>query len=127
MRNLSLSSRLALLFAVAAGILFYAGLVLFKFKLALMVLQLFNAVFIGIIAGIGMLYFQDLMPGRAGSATTLFTNSISTGVIMAGVLQGALAETVGHHAVYWLSAALADKSIGLGSFYSALNFVLSYE
>lgn len=47
-----------MLFAVAAGVLFYAGLVLFKFKLALMVLQLFNAVFIGIIAGIGMLYFK---------------------------------------------------------------------
>lgn len=47
-----------MLFAVAAGVLFYAGLVLFKFKLALMVLQLFNAVFIGIIAGIGMLYFR---------------------------------------------------------------------
>ncbi|EHM40414.1 MULTISPECIES: sugar efflux transporter [Hafnia] len=104
-----------MLFAVAAGILFYAGLVLFKFKLALMVLQLFNAVFIGIIAGIGMLYFQDLMPGRAGSATTLFTNSISTGVIMAGVLQGALAETLGHYAVYWLATALAIVALVLCS------------
>ena len=104
-----------MLFAVAAGILFYAGLVLFKFKLALMVLQLFNAVFIGIIAGIGMLYFQDLMPGRAGSATTLFTNSISTGVIMAGVLQGALAETLGHYAVYWLATALAIVALILCS------------
>ncbi|VDZ80920.1 membrane transport protein [Salmonella bongori] len=28
------------------------------------------------------------MPGRAGAATTLFTNSISTGVILAGVIQG---------------------------------------
>lgn len=53
-----------------------------------MLLQIFNAIFIGIVAGIGMLYFQDLMPGRAGAATTLFTNSISTGVILAGVLQG---------------------------------------
>ncbi|VEA71810.1 Sugar efflux transporter A [Serratia rubidaea] len=57
-------------------------------KPALIGLQLFNAIFIGIIAGIGMLYFQDLMPGRPGAATTMFTNSISTGVILAGVLQG---------------------------------------
>ncbi|MHA7845318.1 sugar efflux transporter [Serratia sp. D1N4] len=96
-----------MLFAVAAGVLFYAGLVLFKFKAALMVLQLFNAIFIGIIAGIGMLYFQDLMPGRPGAATTLFTNSISTGVILAGILQGALVENVGHYAVYWLITLLA--------------------
>ncbi|ERK14219.1 putative transport protein [Serratia fonticola AU-P3(3)] len=96
-----------MLFAVAAGVLFYAGLVLFKFQLALMVLQLFNAVFIGIIAGIGMLYFQDLMPGRPGAATTMFTNSISTGVILAGVLQGALVENFGHYAVYYLITLLA--------------------
>lgn len=76
--------------AVAAGVLFYIGLIFFHSRTALLVLQLFNAVFIGIIAGIGMLWFQDLMPGRAGSATTLFTNSISTGVILAGVIQGQL-------------------------------------
>jgi SET family sugar efflux transporter-like MFS transporter len=99
--------RRMMLVAVAAGVLFYGGLVLFKFKTALMVLQLFNAVFIGIIAGIGMLYFQDLMPGRPGGATTLFTNSISTGVILAGILQGALVENLGHYAVYWLATLLA--------------------
>ncbi|AMG99300.1 MFS transporter [Serratia liquefaciens] len=104
-----------MLFAVAAGILFYAGLVVFKFKLALMVLQLVNAIFIGIIAGIGMLYFQDLMPGRPGAATTLFTNSISTGVILAGVLQGALVENLGHYAVYWLAALLAVAALWMSA------------
>ncbi|MER1494711.1 MFS transporter, partial [Enterobacter cloacae] len=53
---------------------------------------------------IGMLWFQDLMPGRAGSATTLFTNSISTGVILAGVIQGALSQSYGHGSVYWMIA-----------------------
>ncbi|CAI2927998.1 Sugar efflux transporter A [Serratia entomophila] len=77
-----------MLFAVLAGVLFYGGLVVFTGKTALIALQLLNAIFIGIVAGIGMLYFQDLMPGRPGAATTLFTNSISTGVILAGVLQG---------------------------------------
>ncbi len=101
--------------AVAAGVLFYVGLILFHSKTALVILQLFNAVFIGIIAGIGMLWFQDLMPGRPGSATTLFTNSISTGVILAGILQGALAEGFGHYSVYWLMAALAVVALFLTS------------
>ncbi|STW31643.1 transport protein [Klebsiella michiganensis] len=51
-----------------------------------------------------MLWFQDLMPGRAGAATTLFTNSISTGVILAGVIQGALSQSYGHASVYWTIA-----------------------
>ena len=93
--------------AVAAGVLFYLGLIFFHSRTALLALQLFNAVFIGIIAGIGMLWFQDLMPGRAGSATTLFTNSISTGVILAGVIQGAVAQSYGHFAVYWVIAAIS--------------------
>ena len=93
--------------AVAAGVLFYIGLILFHDRVALLVLQLFNAVFIGIVAGIGMLWFQDLMPGRAGSATTLFTNSISTGVILAGVIQGAVAQSYGHYAVYWVIAVIS--------------------
>ncbi|MBJ3813464.1 MFS transporter [Shimwellia pseudoproteus] len=89
-----------MLVATAMGILFYLGLIFFHSREALLGLQLFNAIFIGIIAGIGMLWFQDLMPGRAGAATTLFTNSISMGVILAGLIQGSLAERMGHSAVY---------------------------
>lgn len=99
--------RRMMVIAVAAGVLFYTGLILFHSRLALMTLQLFNAVFIGIVAGIGMLWFQDLMPGRAGAATTLFTNSISSGVILAGVIQGAIAQSWGHFAVYWVIAVIS--------------------
>ncbi len=99
--------RRMMVIAAAAGVLFYTGLILFHSRLALMTLQLFNAVFIGIVAGIGMLWFQDLMPGRAGAATTLFTNSISTGVILAGVIQGAIAQSWGHFAVYWVIAVIS--------------------
>ena len=99
--------RRMMVIAVAAGVLFYTGLILFHSRLALMTLQLFNAVFLGTVAGIGMLWFQDLMPGRAGAATTLFTNSISTGVILAGVIQGAIAQSWGHFAVYWVIAVIS--------------------
>ncbi len=101
--------------AVAAGVVFYAGLIMFHSREALLGLQVFNAIFIGIIAGIGMLWFQDLMPGRAGSATTLFTNSISTGVILAGVIQGALAQSLGHAKVYWVIAVLSLVTLFLTS------------
>ncbi|WP_158781855.1 sugar efflux transporter [Pantoea sp. BAV 3049] len=107
--------RKMMLFAVAAGVVFYLGLVLFHSRVALMVLQIFNAVFIGIVAGIGMLYFQDLMPGRPGAATTLFTNSIMTGVILAGVLQGAMAETFGHSSVYWVALLLSLVSLAMSA------------
>ncbi|HHF8803441.1 TPA: sugar efflux transporter SetA [Escherichia coli] len=105
--------RRMMVIAVAAGVLFYTGLIFFNSRMALMTLQLFNAVFIGIVAGIGMLWFQDLMPGRAGAATTLFTNSIFTGVILAGVIQGAIAQSWGHFAVYWVIAVISVVALFL--------------
>ncbi|EFB9882640.1 sugar efflux transporter SetA [Escherichia coli] len=105
--------RRMMVIAVAAGVLFYTGLIFFHSRMALMTLQLFNAVFIGIVAGIVMLWFQDLMPGRAGAATTLFTNSISTGVILAGVIQGAIAQSWGHFAVYWVIAVISVVALFL--------------
>ncbi|MFG1173779.1 MFS transporter [Erwiniaceae bacterium CAU 1747] len=105
--------RKLMLLAVGCGALFYLGLILFRDRVALMVLQLFNAVFIGIIAGIGMIWLQDLMPGRPGAATTLFTNSVSTGIILAGLLQGIVAENFGHHAVYVLALVMALVSLVL--------------
>lgn len=107
--------RKLMLLALVAAIVFYLGLVLFRSQTALMVLQLFNAAFIGIIAGIGMLWFQDLMPGRAGAATTMFTTSISTGLIIAGLIQGILSERFGHESVYWLALVMAVVALVLAA------------
>ena len=85
--------RRMMVIAVAAGVLFYTGLIFFHSRM--------------------MLWFQDLMPGRAGAATTLFTNSISTGVILAGVIQGAIAQSWGHFAVYWVIAVISVVALFL--------------
>lgn len=69
-------------------------------------LQLLNAIFIGILGGIGMLYFQDLMPGQAGSATTLYTNTSRVGWIIAGAVAGIVAEIWNYHAVFWFAMVM---------------------
>ncbi|QXB53394.1 MULTISPECIES: MFS transporter [Aeromonas] len=96
-----------MLLAVLAGVGFYVGLATLSSQTALIALQLLNAIFIGIVAGIGMSYFQDLMPGRAGVATTLFSNSIRTGSIMAGAIAGTVAEIWSFHGVFMVAMALA--------------------
>ncbi|PJG58456.1 MFS transporter [Aeromonas cavernicola] len=96
-----------LLVAVGAGLAFYVGLVTLSSQTALLALQLLNAIFVGIVAGIGMSYFQDLMPGRTGVATTLFTNSIRTGSIMAGAIAGGVAEVWNFHGVFIVATGLA--------------------
>ena len=76
-------------------------------------LQLLNAIFIGILGGIGMLYFQDLMPGRPGQATTLFTNSIRSGSILAGLLAGLIAQYWSYFGVFVVGIGLALIACGL--------------
>lgn len=60
-----LGKRLLMCIAVVAGLCFYAGMLLAHAPATLLGLQLLNAIYIGILGGIGMLYFQDLMPGQA--------------------------------------------------------------
>ena len=92
-------------------IFLYAGMLLAHSPAILLGLQLLNAIYIGILGGIGMLYFQDLMPGQAGSATTLYTNTIRVGWIIAGSLAGIAAEIWNYHAVFWFALMMIVATV----------------
>ncbi|HEI2734667.1 TPA: sugar efflux transporter SetB [Escherichia coli] len=92
--------------AAVGGVCFYAGMLMAHSPVILLGLQLLNAIFIGILGGIGMLYFQDLMPGQAGSATTLYTNTSRVGWIIAGSVAGIVAEIWNYHAVFWFAMVM---------------------
>lgn len=94
-----LGKRFLMRVAAVGGVCFYAGMLMAHSPVILLGLQLLNAIFIGILGGIGMLYFQDLMPGQAGSATTLYTNTSRVGWIIAGSVAGIVAEIWNYHAV----------------------------
>lgn len=98
--------------ASLAGLLFYAATLCFSAALPLLIIQLFNAIFIGILAGIGMIYFQDLMPGQAGAATTLFANTTRMGWIIGGSLAGTVAEIWGYATVFWCAVAMMVLATG---------------
>ncbi|EEV2643842.1 sugar efflux transporter SetB [Escherichia coli] len=101
-----LGKRFLMLVAAVGGVCFYAGMLMAHSPVILLGLQLLNAIFIGILGGIGMLYFQDLMPGQAGSATTLYTNTSRVGWIIAGSVAGIVAEIWNYHAVFWFAMVM---------------------
>ena len=53
---------------------------------SLLAMQVLNAIFIGILASLGMVYMQELLPKFPGQATTLYNNSVNTGGIISGYL-----------------------------------------
>ncbi|EFZ5230442.1 sugar efflux transporter SetB [Shigella flexneri] len=101
-----LGKRFLIRVAAVGGVCFYAGMLMAHSPAILLGLQLLNAIFIGILGGIGMLYFQDLMPGQAGSATTLYTNTSRVGWIIAGSVAGIVAEIWNYHAVFWFAMVM---------------------
>ncbi|EJZ0414251.1 sugar efflux transporter SetB [Escherichia coli] len=101
-----LGKRFLMRVAAVGGVCFYAGMLMAHSPVILLGLQLLNAIFIGILGGIGMLYFQDLMPGQAGSATTLYTNTSRVGWIIAGSVVGIVAEIWNYHAVFWFAMVM---------------------
>ncbi|WP_089637850.1 sugar efflux transporter SetB [Escherichia coli] len=101
-----LGKRFLMRVAAVGGVCFYAGMLMAHSPIILLGLQLLNAIFIGILGGIGMLYFQDLMPGQAGSAATLYTNTSRVGWIIAGSVAGIVAEIWNYHAVFWFAMVM---------------------
>ena len=101
-----LGKRFLMRVAAVGGVCFYAGMLMAHSPVILLGLQLLNAIFIGILGGIGMLYFQYLMPGQAGSATTLYTNTSRVGWIIAGSVAGIVAEIWNYHAVFWFAMVM---------------------
>lgn len=101
-----LGKRFLMRVAAVGGVCFYAGMLMAHSPAILLGLQLLNAIFIGILGGIGMLYFPDLMPGQAGSATTLYTNTSRVGWIIAGSVAGIVAEIWNYHAVFWFAMVM---------------------
>ncbi|MCI5763849.1 MFS transporter [Actinobacillus porcinus] len=97
------SKRTLIFTALLAGILFFIALPLTTKTWQLMSLQLLNAIIIGIVATIGMVYFQDLMPTQMGSATTLFSNAAKSSWIASGPVAGIIAQHWHYGSVFYVS------------------------
>ena len=95
-----------MLIGIVAGIGYYLCLSLATTEWQLIASQLLNGLFVGILASIGMIYFQDLMPYKMGTATTLFTNTGSASWVTAGPIAGIMASEFGYHSTWYLAIGL---------------------
>ena len=91
----------------------YAGVWLASQLWQLIALQVFNALFIGFIGGLGMTWFQDQMPRFAGTASSLFTNAMNLGNIFGSLIVGLVAAWVGYHHMYLANALVASVAVAL--------------
>lgn len=68
--------------------------------------QIPRAAGIGIISIVGMAFVQGMLPGRAGTASALFGNTISVGFLLSGLGTGLWANIYGYWSLFSLCAGL---------------------
>jgi SET family sugar efflux transporter-like MFS transporter len=93
-----------------AGIGYYATVCVAGQMWLIIVAQVLSAVFVAAIMGIGIGFFQDVMPDRVGSATTLYPNTSKISSMIAGSLVG-VANVWGSRSMFAVSATLCAVAL----------------
>lgn len=75
--------------------------------------QILNAAYVSIILGVGLNYCQELIPESPGTATTLYSNATTIGLMLGGFMAGSIGEWVGNRAIFIACAALAGLGLVL--------------
>jgi SET family sugar efflux transporter-like MFS transporter len=75
-------------------------------------LQVINACFISAVGGLGISYFQELLPSALGRATTMFTNSNRLSGMLAGGIFG-LVEIAGYRFAYVAATVLCVSGVAV--------------
>jgi Arabinose efflux permease len=100
-------------FGCAAAVVLYLGVWQVQHVWQMFALQILNAIFVGCIAGLGITFFQNMLPGRAGVASTLFTNTNQIGNICGSLLIAIFADLYGYKNLYGVNMLAALVAFGL--------------
>jgi SET family sugar efflux transporter-like MFS transporter len=104
------SLRRLVLLGAATGVAYFAAMVAAAGLWQVMVGQLLNACFIATVGGLGISYFQDLLPGLPGRATTMFTNAQRLSAMLAGLVFGVV-QVAGYRSAYLIGAGLCASGL----------------
>ena len=93
-------TRTLLLFGSLFGGAFYFSIGVFKNFYMMLAGQVFLAIFLAILLGLGISYFQDILPDFPGYASTLFANAMVIGQLCGNLLGGVMSHWVGLENVF---------------------------
>lgn len=98
-------TRTLLMVAGLLGGMFFFSIGVFDRFMMMVIGQLFLAAFLAILLGLGISYFQDILPDFPGYASTLFANAMVIGQLCGNLLGGIMGQWVGLGNVFFVSAS----------------------
>lgn len=84
---------------------YYFSIGVFDDVTAMLIGQTCLAFFLAILLGLGISYFQDILPDFPGYASTLFSNAMIAGQLLGNLLGGVMSDIVGLGNVFFVSSA----------------------
>lgn len=105
------SSRSLMISGCLVGITYYTLMFISTQVWQIVTAQLLQATFVAILMSIGLSYFQELMPHKAGTATTMFSNATIIGSLVGNIGGGYLAQIMGYRHVYLMCLMLGAAAL----------------
>ena len=78
------------------------------------VLQALHGTSFAIISNVGIMFFQDLVPGQAGLATTIYTNATNLGNLVGFFTFGLFVQPLGHRGLFGAAGYVEGDHRALG-------------
>jgi len=101
--SLKIGTHRLIFIACSCGLIFHGGLLFTTQPWLLLLLQVFNALFIGITASLGMVVVQDMMKKQMGLASTLFNSSQMLSMLLSSLMVGLIAQYFSYYAIFIVS------------------------
>ncbi|KFI12768.1 MFS transporter [Vibrio coralliilyticus] len=87
---------------LVSGCLFFMTMLMATDKAMLIAAQIFNGIFIGSCATLGMVALQDMMRDRLGTASTLFSNLLNVSMLAASLAVGIVGELLSYYSAFYV-------------------------
>ncbi|NRF30511.1 sugar efflux transporter [Vibrio coralliilyticus] len=87
---------------LVSGCLFFVTMLIATDKAMLIAAQIFNGIFIGSCATLGMVALQDMMRVRLGTASTLFSNLLNVSMLAASLAVGIVGELFSYYSAFYV-------------------------
>ncbi|NOI58628.1 sugar efflux transporter [Vibrio coralliilyticus] len=87
---------------LVSGCLFFVTMLIATDKAMLIAAQIFNGIFIGSCATLGMVALQDMMRDRLGTASTLFSNLLNVSMLAASLAVGIVGELFSYYGAFYV-------------------------
>jgi SET family sugar efflux transporter-like MFS transporter len=91
-------------FGVGATVLYFLLLLAARAPWHVFFIQALHGLSFAVISNVAILFFQDLVPGQPGLATTIFTNAANVGNLVGYFSFSALTVPFGNHGLFLVSA-----------------------